>query len=240
MTQCGSFPTLMNVAEQQQLRKLLSHRYRRRRRSAAKPCRSLWRMTLVSGWPVTVIGRTVAWICHTSTQKISQHNRNFSQHNNIFHNTTETFTTQQEFFTTQQFPHRSQHNRSCWIQLPLCCGLWENCCVVEISCCVVKVLYCVAINLCCVVRFLCCVLCCGKMLLCCEKFLLCCEIFCVEVWQIHATVWTTCRTARRTVAVYCSIIAAACASAIQFVKIRQYHWANEINLIATGRFSNNY
>ena len=160
---------------------------------------------------------TVAWICHTSTQKISQHNRNFSQHNNIFHNTTETFTTQQEFFTTQQFPHRSQYitRYSSWlhrknnnnkndnathngsqqikhrinmfglksvpvIQLPLCCGLWENCCVVENSCCVVKVLCCVEINLCCVVRFLCGVLCCGKC--CCVVKNSCCVVR-FSVWR---------------------------------------------------------
>ena len=53
------------------------------------------------------------------------------------------------------------------------CDLWGNCCVVKNSCCVVKVS---------VVLW--------KMLLCCEKFLLCCEIFCVEVWQIHATVYS--------------------------------------------------
>ena len=98
---------------------------------------------------------TVAWICHTSTQKISQHNRNFSQHNSIFpqHNTQhknlttqhkfiatqyKTFTTQQEISTTQQFSHRPQHNGS-WIQqLPLRCDLWRNCCVVKNSCCVVR------------------------------------------------------------------------------------------------------
>ena len=80
--------------------------------------------------------RTVAWICHTSTQKISQRNRNFSQHNNIFHNTTETFTTQQELFTTQQFPHRSQHNRSCcsatclylWLLYILCRSVFTGVC----------------------------------------------------------------------------------------------------------------
>ena len=66
------------------------------------------------------------------------------------------------------------------IQLPLCCGLWENCCVVENSCCVVKVLYCVAINLCCVVRLLCGVLCCGKC--CCVVKNSCCVVR-FSVWR---------------------------------------------------------
>ena len=109
-------------------------------------------------------GNTVAWICHTSTQKISQHNKNFSTNN----------------FYKKYLQIRFGLKSVPVIQLPLCCGLWENCCVVENSCCVVKVLYCVVINLCCVVRFLCVVLCCGKC--CCVVKNSCCVVR-FSVWR---------------------------------------------------------
>ena len=56
---------------------------------------------------------TVAWICHTSTRNISQHNRNFSQHNSIFHNTTQHRKTLQHNINLSQHNTKlSQHNKN--------------------------------------------------------------------------------------------------------------------------------